>query len=64
MKVVRQFDTTERSWAGNSKELPSRSCCKAFPRGKQGVGEAGQILGCPQVLSGRWAGDDGGFCWC
>lgn len=64
MKVVRQFDTTERSWAGNGKELPSRSCCKAFPCGKQGVGEAGQILGCPQVLSGRWVGDDGRFCWC
>ena len=34
------------------------------PRWEVGVWEAGHILGCHQVLSGRWAGDDGGFCWC
>lgn len=51
-----------------AKNLLAGAACDTVPRGKWGVWEAekmpGQILGCPQVLSGRWVGDDRGFSWC
>jgi len=50
------------------KSLLAGAAFDTVPCGKWGVQEAekapGQIPGCPQVLSGRWVGDDRSFSWC
>lgn len=65
-RVTWQRDKTERDVGLTmAKSLLAGAACDTVPRGKWGVREAektpGQILGCPQVLSGRWVGDDRGF---